>query len=277
MPFPPSDYAGFANAIVGKPLALVNAGWSLEISTPAIKPQNSLGAVTSNPEADLEAYSFPLKIGDLNRTFDGVVGYYLSSNNTSNPTTDWSKLYTYFIPTPTDSILTITPDHFPTLSPYYIAPESSTTTNITQAAASKYLVTTLLIDPYTPLHAYSPILPAVSLQLPKWTIESAFNKMQAFFHLGPSLVTVDVPPTAATARALAATNKPAVRLPVSGHQGLWNWMQPYAATDETQPPEFVQLGVQGDTGVAKFEAAPYTFLEGYLQLVGKLGKSDINV
>jgi hypothetical protein len=30
-------------------------------------------------------------------------------------------------------------------------------------------------------------------------------------------------------------------------------------------------------GEVKFESAPYTFLEGYLKLVGKLGETDIAV
>ncbi|SMY29572.1 unnamed protein product [Zymoseptoria tritici ST99CH_1A5] len=43
MPYAPSDYSAYANAIVGKPLALVNVGWSLELQAPPYKHQNILG------------------------------------------------------------------------------------------------------------------------------------------------------------------------------------------------------------------------------------------
>jgi hypothetical protein len=39
------------------------------------------------------------------------------------------------------------------------------------------LVKTLLIDPYTPLHLYSAILPIKSLKLPGWSLEGAMRNM----------------------------------------------------------------------------------------------------
>jgi hypothetical protein len=79
-PYPPSDYAAHANAIVGKPLAFVNVGFSLELAAPAIKAQNTLGKKPANEQAELEAYSFLFKIGDIKRSFDGVVGCYNAHN-----------------------------------------------------------------------------------------------------------------------------------------------------------------------------------------------------
>ena len=79
MPFPPSDYAAYANAIVGKPLALVNAGWSLELAQPPYWPQHTLPAppvLGSSDNIDplrvtamknLSAYQFPIKIGDVSQ------------------------------------------------------------------------------------------------------------------------------------------------------------------------------------------------------------------
>lgn len=77
MPFPPSDYAQYANAIVGKPLALVNVGWSLELAQPPFWPQHTLpspGIVPDNATIDplrqaasdyLTTYPFHVKIGDV--------------------------------------------------------------------------------------------------------------------------------------------------------------------------------------------------------------------
>jgi hypothetical protein len=76
MPFPPSDYAPYANAIVGKPLALVNAGWSIELAQPPLWSQSTLpqpptlkpgeeDPLRGQARSDLEAYKFKVKIGDV--------------------------------------------------------------------------------------------------------------------------------------------------------------------------------------------------------------------
>lgn len=273
MPFPPSDYSGYANAIVGKPLALVNAGWSIELAAPALKPQNTLGNATKDAQADLEAYSFPLKIGDIERSYDGVVGYYLSSNSPpATPTTNWEILYTYFLPTPNSKFQDISQPSksiLPNLNPYWLDPS---TPDLTSAHATKYTVTSMLVDPYTKINAFSPILPTKSLTLPPWTVQAAFQKMHAFFHLGPNLSTQDVP------RSLAEAKVPGtlIKMPVSGNKGTWSWFQPYVTTDSTHlDPEYAEIDVQEDLVGEKLAKGPYTFLEGYLQLMGNLqGKSS---
>ena len=50
MPFPPSQYSGYANAIVGKPLALVNAGWSLELAQAPSLAQHTGGPRPGGPK-----------------------------------------------------------------------------------------------------------------------------------------------------------------------------------------------------------------------------------
>ena len=85
----------------------------------------------------------------------------------------------------------IEPDSFPTLSPMYIdfvTFESTTMVGrrFSSYTAAQYLITILLIDPYTALHAYSPMLAIKEFQLPPWTIEQAFTRMTACFRLGPS-------------------------------------------------------------------------------------------
>ncbi len=67
MPFPPSQYSAYANAIVGKPLALVNVGWSLELAEAPKTAQHTLGQIPApGYEAQmLYSYNFPVKIGDV--------------------------------------------------------------------------------------------------------------------------------------------------------------------------------------------------------------------
>ncbi|KAK3329195.1 hypothetical protein B0H66DRAFT_579087 [Apodospora peruviana] len=320
MPFPPSDYAAFANAIVGKPLALVNLGMSLELASPAIIAQNTLGkakhrddpAFANNPDigagyqADLESYSFPVKIGAATRSFDGVVGYFDSDNSSpsSSPRgkTDWNTLYTYFMPPEKDMspslanlIKPIEPATFPSLNPYYIHPNRLPTgVDMARAAAAKWTVKSVLVDPYTPLHVYSPILPTATHKLPSWTVESALKKMSAFFRLGPMLLTDDVPssvpkplvlptPPAPTVSPAAGTGAgpvppatvppvmpavPSVRLPISGRKGTWKWLQPYDVANK-KDAEFATYEVEEDQGQNKFAPGPYTFVEGYLLLAGQ--------
>lgn len=190
MPYAPADYAAYASSIVGKPLALVNAGFSLELATPPLQSQTTLPPASSetHPTKDLLSYKFPIKIGDADRPFDGVLGYFETDNSTTG-TTDWTKLYTYFPTTPTttgsaqsgDPRILIEPATFPTLSPYFVEPDGPLKNGSYAASvAQNFHVKTLLLDPYTPLHVYSPILPITALQLPSWTVQVALQTMSRF-------------------------------------------------------------------------------------------------
>lgn len=312
MPYPPSDYAGYANALVGKPLALVNVGWSLELALPPLTHQNTLGKAPASEATDLTSYEFPFKIGDADRPFDGVVGYFVTDNIT-NGNTAWEKLYTYFPDDTNKEFIGIEPSNFPDLSPHYIDPVSRsdgyhvmssnpkisgrTFNTYREARAAEYLVTTMIVDPYTPIHAYSPILPIKSLSLPPWTIQAAFTRMTAFFRLGPSLISIDVPATYDNGKHLDpdtwaqkaddetvspdAAPLPAIRLPIAGKKGLWKWLQPYdvrpADAKEGDPniTRYNEMDVnQEDTRIRK-DAPPYTFVEGYLQLARPLLAEDL--
>ncbi|KAH8654011.1 hypothetical protein BGZ60DRAFT_496363 [Tricladium varicosporioides] len=309
MPFPPSQYSAYANAIVGKPLAIVNVGWSLELAEPPLKHQHTLGA---QPPAGYEEnvmaeYRFPVKIGDKDRPFDGVVCYWDTDNNTSTSTatTSFNNIYTYPYPNSiTDSTTSpnpnipdprtmIEPDTFPTLTPYFIDPTTiDENIGLLKAKAEKLLVKTLLIDPYTPLHLYTGILPIKSLQLPGWSLEAAMKNMTAFFTLGPLLLTKDVPkeydasnPVKADSwikdqnsnTVTDASKKEdafSIKLPIAGGKGMWNWLQPYVGpappAGANKRPLYNALAVGQEPGVLRDDPAPYTFVEGFLQLARPL-------
>jgi hypothetical protein len=144
-----------------------------------------------------------------------------------------------------------------------------------------YTCTSLIIDPYTTIHGYSPILPTASLQLSPWTVEQAFENMHAFFRLGPTLLTADVPKTAD-----AITPDNTIGLPISGAKGTWSWLQPYAigdvpkvdssgtvpavTTKEDDDTTYGEIPVTEDVGGKRYQKGPYTFVEGYLKLLGSL-------
>jgi hypothetical protein len=360
--FAPTDYSDFASSIVGKPLALTNIGFSLELARKPLAPQIStlppeIIAKDVDPEhwiADgehLNEYQFPIKIGDVSRAFDGVVAYFdmkatamaqiapLDSNGRSvisNPncvvTGDTflpDVIHTYFLGqdaskgNTTDKRRPIGSDQdgadflYPTLTPYWIDPDASKIdpqTSDTKPAhfkmdatfqiehCKRYQVKAVIMDPFTPIHLYTPILPIKSLKLPSWTVQDACRKMTAFFHLGPMLITRDVPTYATLKRfGLLATadtqggaggtppvptlgdkdtsvdkdgNKlplpdpPSIALPMSV-KDKWRWLQPYDKnqTGEQEPTTFGSLPLVEDDGKPKLPAGPYVATEGYLQLL----------
>ncbi|KAM7190135.1 hypothetical protein V8F20_009865, partial [Naviculisporaceae sp. PSN 640] len=130
----PGQYAEALNCIVGKPLALVNMGWSLELATPPNQNQSTLNITPpvrklvhpedSKQEAKDDSYLFPIKLGDSHREYDGLVGYFPVKARTSPPSSrpddtgdlpidnefDLQRLYTYFgHPPPKDQPKTPTP------------------------------------------------------------------------------------------------------------------------------------------------------------------------
>ena len=109
VPPAPADYANYLPSLVGKPLALVNTGWSLELATNPLQNQ-SLQSLDRPAEKALLSYQFPLRLGDPYRVFDGLIAFYDVTPNTYNPTTQTStgptlglelsldNMYTYFLP-----------------------------------------------------------------------------------------------------------------------------------------------------------------------------------
>ena len=104
----PDAYGQFLNALVGKPLALVNMGWSLELSTKSWKNQST---VNDNDKLSLpygllpgdgqKQYSFPVKFGDMDRSYDGLIGYFLGreekeTRDGPEDNLNLNKCYTYY-------------------------------------------------------------------------------------------------------------------------------------------------------------------------------------
>jgi hypothetical protein len=353
----PSAYAEFRSALIGKPLALVNMGWSLELAGPALVGYlNNDGVVPKrlyldtakkgipgpgyekNTEYDRKHYRFPIKLGDRERGFDGLVGYFKVKPTTSTKPGDALELDTMyshfspgtqayerelhkFPPSPTSTIspsklaavaeehiVAISSDTYPRLAPYYISPtnaEGSIVVSLEEydAITNEQLnVFGAVVDPFAPVHAYSGILPVRELALPTWTWQGSMDRLSAFFHLGPVLVTGDVPdfetkrelvqgnlPPKVVDRKESKEGKPrenGVGLP-GGALEQWTWLQPYmpelmvAATadgggpgtgpgdggeKEKRKEKFMPLAIDPVDERAKLERGPYTVLTGYLQM-----------
>ena len=50
-----------------------------------------------------------------------------------------------------------------------------------------------VVDPFTPVHGYTGILPIQPLEVPPWLLESAMKQMTAFFSMGPLILTKPLP------------------------------------------------------------------------------------
>jgi hypothetical protein len=345
LPHAPKSYATYSSAVVGKPLALVNAGWSLELATdpniswstyvdktpgkPVPDPRNLPGqrALLHDdgsswppqyppqpvPNGQKAGYTFPVKLGDFERNFDGLIGYFPSASNGPTGELDLKSCYTYFthtqpVPKPqtTDPRIPIAASNYPLLSSYYISSDTPLPTapnNLNPHDAQ--LVSTrlgLLLDPFLPTHAYSAILPNKSIKLPPFIVESALKKMTAFWHVGPLLLSADVPSSYNTLLSLdpstdysQALPPPAVPLPTvglplaapagaSGGKGAgYRFLQPYWIPDpdatghetveqKKMTTRYNTLGIDvdaasgGDASQIRLADGPYTAVEGFVQI-----------
>lgn len=294
----PSAYGQFTSALVGRPLAMVNVGVSLELSGPPLTNQSTIQKADERPHQSVEDYDFSFKLGDKDALYDGLVGYFKAMSSfedlCNNPGTELqvNKIYTDHVDGQnlSDSPLLPTDQDAKTLKPIFVDPmdihdlypkdAGKMVLNYTQQRQGAYNknVFGVIIDPFTPLHAYSGILPIASLQLNPWTWESAFQQMTTFFHAGPLVVTGDVP-SFNSKKALSgdydvkkddsfgALN--AVALPAGLKSSEWAWLQPYV-DEEGAVDKFMALGLKataaGGDNVPQFEKGPYTALEGFLQM-----------
>jgi hypothetical protein len=259
----PQTYATFSSAIVGKPLALVNVGWSLELASEPNRnwstnntnaPVRNLLQLDTNAQFatdDPAGYTFRVKLGDAERSFDGLVGYFLSADQqaVNSPTAsdlDLSKLYTYFNNETQigDPRVPLTADVHPKFTPYYF-PSGSGNEPLPDHVG-KFQVFGMILDPFHPVHGYSAILPNKSIKLPDWAVEQALSKITAFFAIGPFISPTDVAPTYDETRALTSDNvskpipvmapavEPTVSVPLappvaasSGSGSAYRYLQPY--------------------------------------------------
>ncbi|KAH6972724.1 hypothetical protein BKA56DRAFT_592746 [Ilyonectria sp. MPI-CAGE-AT-0026] len=258
-----ASYAQYANSIVGRPLALVNIAMSLELaayplqneSTVAVQDPRTLlppppgstlpptyrsrpgaGAPSGSTEVDppqpVQQYDFPLQLGDQQRSYDGLVGFWKSihpmSMSVSDPSDsspgglessfDYTTLYTFWPDPPSSSssasksassmsastgtsVLPILPTTL-SLTPFLVGPDAqhpdkswSLVPPVEQTTLRNAALRAVsaLIDPFASVHAFSGTLPTASVRLPRWAVEAALTKMTAFVHAGPVLLTTSVP------------------------------------------------------------------------------------
>ncbi|KAK6509003.1 hypothetical protein TWF481_003769 [Arthrobotrys musiformis] len=304
----PSAYADYLNAIVGRPLAFTNIGYSLELSLPPYKNWSEQKFTNHNANALVPGklkqnpYQFPLKIGDASRDYDGLVGYFPTVENpTETNAFNFKQVYTYpspNLPETTGGFNILSTDNYPKIQAFYPDPTINGTGAPTQADAYQYqqsvnakenlTVFGALIDPFITTHAYSGILPISSVKLPDWTWQKALQKMGTFIHSGPILLTSDPlapPPTGPKTVVPSSDSPPSVPFPVMLQSG-WNWLQPIATTasggssangdtqetsPSTPPWTYKSYDLEKVDSRPKFPPGPLTAVEGFLKLEQTVG------
>ncbi|KAH8689865.1 hypothetical protein BGW36DRAFT_389837 [Talaromyces proteolyticus] len=293
----PGAYSQCVNSLIGRPLALVNAGFSLELAENARTNQSTVGnqqgmlpPISLLPDYRIPQYDFAIKLGDSVRPHDGLVGFFKAKDK-PQPTDelDLTDVYTPF-PNDTKQIHPIDSQGggFLRLKPFWLNPGDYTDKSLGNPSETynrdrnRHLtVCGLLVDPFTPVNAYSSILPVEPLALSPWTWESALLKMTAFFHFGPLVVEDDVPELNPKKVLTANYNlendtvKEKIKLPALA-AAEWSWLQPYINTetevteqDETEAEGkevYMALSLGKIDPVPQFSPGPLTAVEGYLQM-----------
>ncbi|USW53093.1 hypothetical protein Slin15195_G064120 [Septoria linicola] len=316
LPQAPNHYAEYLNAIIGRPLALTNIGFSLELASPPFQNQSTLSSTPA--EIALTNYNFTVKVGDRDRAYDGLVCLFKQKGDARavpGHEIDLSTMITYYPAGKDRSTTALDRSQYFDLNPYHVSSRSYKLDQRDPLAATKEINLAMndhysqftrlgaLIDPFAKIHAYSGILPITTLQLPSWTLQSAMQRMTAFFRMGPLIVTTpDVQSrydasrdlsTESNVLELVAAAKPLAPAPATGavppvevFSGIplpalasadWNWLQPYAmkpaessgdstgATKE-KAQHWNPFPIASLDNKPRFEAGPYTAVEGFLQL-----------
>ena len=309
----PSAYGQYINALVGKPLALVNIGYSLELATDARTNQSTASSQVNLhtkyhllpsdlSDGDKDVYRFPLKLGDHDRLYDGLVGYFRADpkpwerSPTDGNELDLKTLYTYDKDVATSAgFAAIDKSTFPELKAFYQDPldfagfpDPAAQFQFTTNAQLNSTVFGCIVDPFIPVHAYmgGGIAPVQPLQLPDWTWQASLKNMTAFFHFGPLVVTEDIsawnkkfelPNNYADKLDQLTVPDSALQLP-SLKLADWRWLQGYSVpedsfnrngeihTESNAEEKFMALGLGKLDATPRFQAGPYTAIEGYLQM-----------
>lgn len=313
----PGAYGQFANSLVGRPLALVHAAFSLELAGPPLANQSEMqGQKYREPDRPLigagpggQGYSFPLKLGAVDRLDDGLVGYFAARDpkqRAADDELDLNHIYTRHTAPDGGVYCGIDASTFPTIDAFWPDPLEAlkkAQPGVTPPARHRATCNArlsanaigALMDPFLPLHVFSGggVAPPAVLRLPNWAWESALRRMTSFFHAGPLVVPQNVPDFDHDWRldesyalkpgkdkkddTYAGEGKP---IPLPALQAAeWRWLQPYM--DEGGKPEaFMALPLAAMDATPRLERGPYTVVEGYLQMrapvEGKVEKKTLS-
>ncbi|RSL82214.1 hypothetical protein CEP51_005302 [Fusarium floridanum] len=297
MQAPPSQqYARFSSALVGRPLALAHLGLGMELATAPMHSQAYADYAEDSPMEEVEVevdisectgneelthYEFAVKIGDMLGVQDGLVAYFTGPKNGNTNNGAWT-INTDYTDRGTKGNSSSSPpsrivQHMANVPPLTVSPgypvllppseAELRTLDIADEAARYELrsaeslypsITTVLVDPFLPVHIRSAILPIKKAKLDRAVVEHDLAQLGVWLQTGPVLIgargTDPVADEQGTARVQVVHGAAAPRVPVftaapCAGGSEWKWVQP--VVDEKGVVDYLRLGViaplkQGD-------------------------------
>lgn len=211
LPNQQAQHSGLA-LLIGRPLAIVRATLDLDLATPAPLDQRIdafAAALDDRPRnaGGLRELLVPVKLGHRAHLDDGLVGYFVGP---SQETQTYAEFYVEQFDEQAGGA---------TQAPRVRHPAGD---QLAVSAAGAPLQVTMLIDPRSPVHATTGILPTKAIDLPGHLYTPALSRMAVTFPIGPVIGPRDVD----SPMPLPTPEEP-------GYQ--WGYVQPAAAQWLTRP------------------------------------------
>lgn len=228
------------SSLIGRPLALVRASLALEVAEDPLTETS--WPFTLEPAASgLPNLRFPVRLGDLGRRADGLVGYFAGSydqfNSVHDPAGAVGAAASFVRPAGPGSYLSLAVDEAPQ-------------------------ILTLLVDPRASVSVTSGILPLAEVRIPSRHIAPVLERMAVAVRAGPVLGRLSPAPPAEPGGPPAL----ALTLPVPATRGgAWSWRQP--------GPVPTQYALAPVDQRASFQAAA-TLRDGFLQFSRGMNDDD---
>lgn len=222
--------------MLGRPMALVRARLRLEPDAGAIVPVKLAQLVGDDPRPAYMDDTWPVLLGSDAAFGDGLVGYFQES-----------EYGTFYAVSP------------PEERGGYVDDRDLGSRLRLRLRRDEAVRVSMLLDPWASVHATADVVPAARLRLEPAAVAGALARMEALFHVGPSLGSKR-PVTVGDGRAVRAETRAfPMPLPKVEH-GTWSWAP--AANDRTNA-----VPVCDDDGTARLTPQTPTHLRtGLLRL-----------
>ncbi|MFC9883213.1 hypothetical protein ACFVJW_27015 [Streptomyces libani] len=193
--------------LLGRPLALVRTRLTMQLRGP-VRTDVSWQALFDPPQPQLPDYPWTIRLGEVQQTDDGLVGYVADND------------YTHF-----ETVITPVAD-----SDDYLRPIGDKPSLQLDFGGHNTAVATVLCDPRAAVHATTDILATKRVFIPQEFTDQALARMSVNFRTGPLL--------AGTTALLGAQEQAqeTVLMPApAGITGTWTWTEKRGSTWEKLP------------------------------------------
>ena len=244
----------FLSVLIGRPLAVVQLRLKLSLLGDPVFSQY-WDRTSANPNAQNPSQctqlketgpvlkvNFPVRLGSLELREDGLIGYYLSTENYAN-------FYTVHYP---DRVAASDKYLRRIVDPKPLSGSAPFQGNVSLKCNGDAVTVTMLIDPRGRVHAYSGILPVVSAALPGQLVEEFIRGLQVTFRTGP---------------VVADPSTMRIPQPAEEH-GVWSWVQAVTPPTSGRDATWFEAAIVNADDQARMPDAQLQLREGWLKLSG---------